>query len=139
MKKALFLVVTIFLMGLTGCADVASDEEGTSAEEKVYDVIDISVIADHHNTIKDYTFTYVEDVEQKKEKQKQYMDIESEDTEETSSKVYVMDSFEADPETHMKQVLSARTSKYGYKNCYVVDGQHNEYLYLTDEALRMQP
>lgn len=137
MKKAVFLVVTILLMGLTGCAHVEPSVEGASVEETVYDVTDISVIADYHNSIKEYTFTYVEDTKQTEETGKQYID--SPNKEETDSKVYFMDSFAADPDTQMKHVLSARTSKYGYRNCYVVDGQHNEYLYLTDEAIEMQP
>ena len=121
-KKVIGIIILLLIFSGCGIADNQS--------ETVYEVSDVVVVADYHNSIKEYDFSYM------------YVETESTESEyidsympkEEPEKVHKMKNYK-DEMNGLRKVRSARESKYGYRNCYVVDQQGNGCLYLTDEYL----
>lgn len=117
-------------MIFSGCGE-PNINDGYSSEI-VYDVENVSIVKDYHNSIKEYDFTYtypiIEDTES------EYVDTYNYSKYEEYGKNYEMKNYK-DEMNGQREVRSARNSKYGYRNCYVIDSQHNECLYLTDEYI----
>lgn len=129
-KKMTGLVMIILVLMFSGCGDMTTYSQPTG--ETVYEVSNVVVVEDYHNSIKEYNFSYIcTDIENI---ESEYIDTYIPEQELEKQKMHEMKNYK-DEMNGQRQVRSARSSKYGYRNCYVVDQEKNECLYLTDEYL----
>lgn len=126
MKKQLIFLLLTSALFLSGCS--GPDMEVYTQQHsgyRAYVVTSIDIEQDQHNSIKEYDFSYTV---MKEENPTEEMETEE-------SEIYECVGYHDDCSNGMKHVRSARECPYGYKNCYVIDEQYNEYLYLVDSDM----
>ena len=119
-KKNVLLAGVVSLgMILAGCASGSSDS-GTMYGEYVYPIQDVTMDVYGNNQLNTYSFQYIVKKHDGKGR--------------TVKEIHKVEDYTNEEAGGMRDVKFAIDGAYGNKNCYVVDMQQNECLYLTKET-----
>lgn len=119
MLKEAVLIIGSMILGVSVVCFIPGPS-GKKTNEHVYVVKNVTLDAFGNNSLNTYSFQYIE---------KKYNDDGT-----ITRKIYDAADFRNEEAGGMRDVKSAVDCPYGYKDCYIVDAQQNECLYLTKET-----
>lgn len=119
MLKGAVLIIGCTILGV-GILGGVPGPSGRKNNERVYAVKNVTLEAFGNNSLNTYNFQYIEK--------------KCNDDGTITRKIYDAADYRNEEAGGMKDVKFAIDCPYGYKDCYVVDEQQNECLYLTKET-----